>query len=237
MQARPLVLLALFASAVAGAQTTPNPDFYYGSVIESFRKHDPQMVHFSLIYRGEAGEGLDVILVRGGNPNRPSWREPHSITEIFQGDLLGVFLVSRADPALAYELSIEDDIWAQVVVERDEPGEITIRPFNDYGIAGMRRKYFYQTSSKQLVAKRDFWPNGLERAHSSNGHVILWGGFPDLTRRNPTGPTLAVAPEGDGFRQVDPPSMSGPRDPVRSSCLPSETAANCSTQGKIPSRG
>jgi hypothetical protein len=197
-----LTSLLLAAPIGAPAQSTPNPDFYYGSVIESFRKHDPQMVHFSLIYRGEAGEGLDVILVRGGRPN-DGWTPAHPA--LFEGDLLGVFLVSKADPAVAYELTIENDLAGYVAVERSEPGEITIRPFNHYGISRIRRKYFYRSSSKQLVAKRDFWPKGLEHAHSSNGRVILWGGFPDLRLSHPTGPTLALAPERDGFRQVDPP--------------------------------
>ncbi len=196
--------LFLAVSIVAVAQSTPNPDFYYGSVIESFRKHDPTMVHFSLLYKGQANEELDVILVRGGS-SRHAWSYDASISELREGDLLGLFLVSRSEPALAYELTIESDLANAIKVERDVPGEITIRTFSDYGYAVKRRKYFYQTSSKQLLARQDFWPMGLEQAHSSNGQVILWGGFPDPSGSEPTGPTLAVAPEGDGFRQVDPP--------------------------------
>ena len=55
-----LAPLSLFVAMGAAAQSTPNPDFYYGSVIEAFRKHDPQMVHFSLLYKGQAGEELRV---------------------------------------------------------------------------------------------------------------------------------------------------------------------------------
>lgn len=199
-----LAALALWTCGLAFAQSNVNPDFYYGSVIEAFRKHDPQMVHFSLLYKGQASEELDVILVRGGSP-RLTWRDAPSISELREGDLLGVFLVSSSDPALAYQLTIESDLANAVKVERDVPGEITIRTFSDYGHAGIRRKYFYQASNKQLIAKQDFWPMGLEHAHSSNGQVILWGGFSDLSGSEPTGPTLAVAPEGDGFREVDPP--------------------------------
>jgi hypothetical protein len=41
MFARLLIILALLTSSVAIAQNAPNPDFYYGSVIEAFHKHDP----------------------------------------------------------------------------------------------------------------------------------------------------------------------------------------------------
>jgi hypothetical protein len=93
-----LAALALWTCSLSFAQSNVNPDFYYGSVIESFRKRDPQMVHFSLLYKGQASEELDVILVRGG---RIAKTRPYSTIRTFSaGDLVGLFLVSRSDPAL-----------------------------------------------------------------------------------------------------------------------------------------
>ena len=194
--------LLLLLPIDAAAQSTPNPDFYYGSVIESFRKHDPQMVHFSLLYKGQASDELDVILVRGGR-RTGGWTL--SFPELMAGDLLGLFLVSKADPALAYELAIEGELAGYIAIERDEPGEITIRPSNDYGISGMRRKYFYGISRKQLIAKRDFWPYGLDQAAIKDGQPTLWGRFPFPILSSSTEVSLAVVPDGEGFRQIESP--------------------------------
>jgi len=162
------------------------------------------MVHFSLLYKGQASEELDVILVRGGQPAYEQ-RRPGAIKELFQGDLLGLFLVSRPDPAVAYELAIENDVWGMMAVERAIAGEITLRPSNDYGVSGMRRKYFYGVSSKQLIGKRDFWPFGLDQVTTRDDLTILWGRFPSPTLSSSTQTSLAVVPDGEGFRQIESP--------------------------------
>ncbi len=191
--------LLLLVSIGAAAQSTPNPDFYYGSVIESFHKRDPQMVHFSLLYKGHASEDLDVILVRGGR-NRDGWPSPKTVAYFEGGDLLGIFLVNRAQPSLAYELTIDDDIndgyEAVVKVERAEPGEVTILG------GSASRKYAYSAASKQLLWKRDFASDGLKRLTTKDGSFVIWDTIRRLgrDRREPT--VVAVTPSAEGFRPL-----------------------------------
>ncbi|MDA0207605.1 MAG: hypothetical protein O2795_19995 [Acidobacteria bacterium] len=200
MFARLLIILALLASSVAIAQNTPNPDFYYGSVIESFHKHDPQMVHFSLLYKGQASDELDVILVRGGR-FRDGWRSPKTVAYFDGGDLLGVFLVNRTQPSLAYELTIDGGInqgyEAHVEVERATPGEVTI-----FGGSASRRKYAYDPGSKQLLWQRDFAADGLRQLTAKDGSFVIWGSIRQLGRGPGTPTVVAVAPAADGFRPL-----------------------------------
>jgi hypothetical protein len=185
------------------AQSTPNPDFYYGSVIESFRKHDPTMVHFSLLYKGQASEELDVILVRGGRL-RDGWNAPRTVRYFERGDRLGVFLVNRAQPSLAYELTNDDDIndgyEAEVEVERAAPGELTIFLRGNYGVATSRRKYAYSPTSKRLLWKRDFAAVGLQHLTAANGSFVTWGSIRQLGRDRQEPTAVAVAPSVEGYR-------------------------------------
>lgn len=191
--------LFVCGSIGAVAQSTPNPDFYYGSVIEAFHKHDPQMVHFSLLYKGQASEELDVILVRGGR-FRESWKAVTTVPYFERGDHLGVFLVNRAQPSRAYEITIDHDInegyEAEVKVERAEPGEVTILG------GSASRKYAYSAASKQLLWKRDFASDGLKKLTAKDGSFVIWDSIRRLgrDRREPT--IVAVAPSAEGFRPI-----------------------------------
>lgn len=193
----PLLLLPIGASA----QSTPNPDFYYGSVIESFHKHDPQMVHFSLLYKGQASEELDVILVRGGRYR--DWAALKSLAFFESGDLLGVFLVNRATPSLAYELTVDNDInegyEADVEVERATPGEATIFLRGNYGIATSRRKYAYDAASKELRWKRDFAAAGLRQLTTTEGSFAISGAIRQLRLDRHETTIVAVVPSTEGF--------------------------------------
>lgn len=187
------------------AQTTPNPDFYYGSVIESFRKHDPQMVHFSLLYKGRASEELDVILVRGGRPGWPT-TPLGTVRTLSAGDLVGLFLVSRSDPSLAYEIVVDATFCArcadELIVDSASLGSVIIHGVGDYGMSSPRRKYAYDARSKRLLYQTDLG-GGLPFLALENGQPVFWGQvWPGRERRDPAG-TVAFTPEASDFRQVD----------------------------------
>lgn len=192
-----LAAVALWTCSLSFAQSNVNPDFYYGSVIESFRKHDPGMVHFSLLYKGQASEELDVILVRGGR-NRDGWPSVTTVPYFEGGDLLGIFLVNRAQPSLAYELIIDDDIndgyEAEVKVERAVPGEVTISG------GSANRKYAYSATSKRLLWKRDFVADGLRQLTPKGDSFVIWGSMRRLGRDRRERTVVAVTPSPEGFR-------------------------------------
>lgn len=203
-----LLFLAAVSTVHAHAQATPNPDFYNGAVIGAFQERDPTMVHFSLLYRGEASDELDVILVRGGSATN-GWRPRSKMEYVIAGDLLGLFLIDRSDPAIAYELAVESDInegyEAMVTVERAVPGELTVLLLSNYGMPTARRKYSYSASNKQLVSKIDFWPRGLSNLAVRNDRTIIWGRFPHPTASSSTQTSVAVVPAGAGFLQIESP--------------------------------
>ena len=219
--------LLFFLSLGAAAQSALNPDFNYGSVIESFRKHDPTMVHFSLLYRGQASEELDVILVRGG---RTGWPQPLGTVRTFAaGDLVGLFLVSRSNPSLAYELVVEAycaRCAEELIVDHASNGSIVMHGVGDYGMSTPRRKYVYDARSKRLLYRTDLG-GGLPYLTLENEQPVFWGQvWPGRDRREPAG-TVAFTPEASAFRQVrsDYPVPGFPRDRSLLSLVPNGSCA------------
>lgn len=211
---RTLVIAAfVLAGTDVRAQTTPNPGFDYGAVIEAFQQRNPQMVHFSLLYRGEASENLDIIVVRGGRPDNA--RRPRSRIDYFiEGDLLGLFLVERSNPARAYTITIDGEIndgyEATVTLERAVPGELTILLLSNYGMPTSRRKYSYDAPAKRLLWKRDFSAHGLDQLKHHDESFLISGTIYPLGRGRQVPTVLSVTPVGSSFLTMESPSGAAP---------------------------
>ena len=204
-----LIWAGLLVVAVAApGQLTPNPDFRETAVIGAFHRHNPAIVHFTTLYRGPVSPYLDLAVVRGGVPG-PGWNEPKDVDSVGQGDLLGLFLLSKTDPNRAYEIAIDPEAGtlghaAKVLWSGD--GAVVLSRHSDYGLRGPRLKYFFNIRSKALLARREFSPGSTEIEAGPDGPQLTpadAGYHERLALRNPSAcPPVEPFGPGGSFRLV-----------------------------------
>ena len=138
------------------AQVTPNPDFKETAVIGAFHREDPSIVHFTTLHRQQVSQEFDLAVIRGGFP-RTGWRSSGDLPYFSDGDRLGLFLLSRERPDLAYLIAIDSEpglgrfeiLWAA-------PRAVVLTRRGDYGFEMPRLKYFFDVESKAFQGKREF---------------------------------------------------------------------------------
>ena len=152
------------------AQLTPNPKFRETAVVGAFRELNPEVVGFTTIYRAKVSDDEDVAVIRGG-------------------DLLGIFVLSRSAPDVAYTITIDVDAGSGrveallagadgvVIRGRIESGRLAALSPRGSGTSSMR-------GPRPTSGRREFAP----------GHTVIDGGRLVVSDPDPA----AYRPDGCG---------------------------------------
>ncbi len=164
-QVKTFVIGVVLAIPLA-AQLTPNPKFRETAVVGAFRELNPEVVGFTTIYRAKVSDDEDVAVIRGG-------------------DLLGIFVLSRSAPDVAYTITIDVDAGSgRVEALLAGADGVVIRRTGDYGFESPRLRYFFNARTKAYYGRREFAP----------GHTVIDGGRLVVSDPDPA----AYRPDGCG---------------------------------------